>query len=83
MSKPLVSRLWGCGESVDPPKLNIQEVQGALSSRSKEDPGPLPIFQDFILSVVLLSSLNKRSYILTEELPKRYIALVFIYLQSC
>ena len=45
--KPLVSCLWGCGESVNPPKLNIQEVQGALSSRPKGDPGPLPIFQDF------------------------------------
>ena len=31
----------GCGESVNPPKLNIQEVQG--------DPGPLPIFQDVLL----------------------------------
>ena len=47
MSKPLVSSLWGCGESVNPPKLNIQEVQGALSFRPKGDPGPLPIFQDF------------------------------------
>ena len=27
----------------------MQEVQGALSSRPKGDPGPLPIFQDFIL----------------------------------
>ena len=49
MSKPLVSCLWGCGESVNPPKLNIQEVQGALSSRPKGDPGPLPIFQDLLL----------------------------------
>ena len=49
VSKPLVSCLWGCGESVNPPKLNIQEVQGALSSRPKGDPGPLPIFQDFLL----------------------------------
>ena len=46
VSKPLVSCLWGCGESVNPPKLNIQEVQGSLSSRPKGDPGPLPIFQD-------------------------------------
>ena len=49
VSKPLVSCLWPCGESVNPPKLNIQEVQGALSSRPKGDPGPLPIFQDFLL----------------------------------
>ena len=28
VSKPLVSCLWGCGESVNPSKLNIQEVQG-------------------------------------------------------
>ena len=48
VSKPLVSCLWRCGESVNPPKLNIQEVQGALSSRPKGDPGPLPIFQDFL-----------------------------------
>ena len=27
VSKPLVSCLWGCGESVNPTKLNIQEVQ--------------------------------------------------------
>ena len=32
MSKSLVSCLWGCGESVNPPKLYIQEVQRALSS---------------------------------------------------
>ena len=44
VSNPLVSCLWGCGESVNPPKLNIQEVQGALSSRPKGDPGPLPVF---------------------------------------
>ena len=47
-SKPLVSCLWGCGESLNPPKLNIQE---ALSSRPKGDPGPLPIFQDFFTFV--------------------------------
>ena len=47
------SFLWGCGESVNPPKLNIQEVhdQGALSSRPKGDPGPLPIFQNFFTFV--------------------------------
>ena len=44
VSKPLVSCLWGCVEPVNPPNLNIQEVQGALSSRPKGDPGPLPIF---------------------------------------
>ena len=42
----LVSCLWGCGESVNLPKLNIQQVQGTLSSRQKGHPGPLPIFQD-------------------------------------
>ena len=51
MSKPLVSCLWGCGESVNPPKLNIQEVQGSLSSRPKGDPGLLPIFKDLFSSV--------------------------------
>ena len=35
VSKPLVSCLWGCGESVNPPKLNIHEVQRALSTRPK------------------------------------------------
>ena len=44
VSKLLVSCLWGCGESVNPPKLNIQEVQVALSSRAKGDPGPWPIY---------------------------------------
>ena len=47
--KSLVSCLWGCGESVNPPKLNIEEVLGTLSSSPNGDPGPLPIFQDFVL----------------------------------
>ena len=38
VSKPLVSCLWRCGESVNPPILNIQEVEGALSSRPKGEP---------------------------------------------
>ena len=49
VSKPLVSCLWRCGESVNPVKLNIQDVQGTLSSRPKGHPGPLPIFQDWLL----------------------------------
>ena len=49
VSKPLASWLWGCGESVNPPKLNIQEVHGVLSSRPKGDPDPPPIFQDCLL----------------------------------
>ena len=48
--KPLVSCLWGCGESVNPPKLNIQEVQGALSSRPQGDPGPATHFSGFVTS---------------------------------
>ena len=44
VSKPLVSCLWGCGESVNTPKLNIQEVQRASSSRPKGDPGLLSMF---------------------------------------
>ena len=42
------SFLCGCGVYmyVNPPKWNIQEVQGALSSRSKRDPGPLPMFSN-------------------------------------
>ena len=53
LSKLLVSCLWRCGESVNPPKLNIQEVQGALSSRPKGYPGllVLPIFHDFFTFV--------------------------------
>ena len=51
VSKPPVSYLCGCGESVNPPKLNIQEVQGALSSRPKGDPGLLHIFQDFLVLI--------------------------------
>ena len=49
VSKPLVFCLWGCRESVNRSKLNIQELQGAtcMSSRSKGDPDPLSIFQDF------------------------------------
>ena len=35
VSSPLVSYLWGCGESVNPPELKIQDVQGALSSWPK------------------------------------------------
>ena len=36
-------------ESVRPPKLKIQEVQGTFSSRPKRDAGQLSIFQDFLL----------------------------------
>ena len=50
VSKPLVSCLWGCGQSVNPPKLNIHEVHGALTFRPKGDQGPSPIFQDFVKS---------------------------------
>ena len=57
ISKPVVSYLWRCRESVNPPKSNIQKVQGALSSRPKGDPGLLPIFQDvFLLSNHTLDS---------------------------
>ena len=49
VSKPLVSCLWGCGESVNPPKLNIQGGSGGLCPlEPKRDPGPLPVFQDFL-----------------------------------
>ena len=51
VSKPQVSCLWGCGESVNPPKLTIQEVQGALSSRPKGDPGPLTHSSRFVTFV--------------------------------
>ena len=41
--------LWGCGESVNTPKLNIQEVQVALSSRPKGGPRPTTHFSGFLL----------------------------------
>ena len=47
VSKPVVSCLWGCGESVNLPKLNIQEDQGVMSSRPKGRTVPLPISQVF------------------------------------
>ena len=54
MSKPLVSCLWGSGEPVNPPKLNIQEVQGALSSRPKGDQACYPfLFSGFYTFVTL------------------------------
>ena len=36
VSKPPVSCLWGCGDSVNAPKFYIQKVQGALYSRQRE-----------------------------------------------
>ena len=46
VSKPLVSCLWGCGESF---KIKHPGGSGGLSFWPKGDPGPLPIFQDFLL----------------------------------
>ena len=40
-----------CEESVSRLQLNIQEVQETLSPRPKEDPGLLPIFQNFFTFV--------------------------------
>ena len=40
VSKHLVSCLWGCGESVNPPRLNIQEVQGGFVLQTKGRPRP-------------------------------------------
>ena len=46
VSKPLVSCLWGCGESVNPQKLNIQRVQGALSRSMKDSGLRVPISKE-------------------------------------
>ena len=50
MSKPLGSCLWEFGESVNPPKLNVREVQVVLSSKPKGDPGPLSVSMMFLLA---------------------------------
>ena len=69
MSKPVVSCLWGCGESVNPPEL---KVQGALSSRPKGDPGPLPIFQDFFIVSNHTSEMFTHTIILFSILAMYY-----------
>ena len=51
VSNHLVSCLWECGESVNPPKLNIQEVQGALSLKPKGDSVPAIHFSGFFTYV--------------------------------
>ena len=53
VSKPLVSCLWGCAESVNPPNLNIQDVRGALSSidHTKGRPRPTTHFWGFFTFV--------------------------------
>ena len=43
-SKPLVSCLWGCGESVNPPQLDIQGGSGGFVLETKERPRPSPHF---------------------------------------
>ena len=69
VSKPLVSCLWGCGESVNP--VNIQEVlRGALSSRQKEDPG----FATFVKSHPWIERHNSLS-----SAPMLCLALSVIY----
>ena len=81
MSKPLISCLWGCGESVNPPKLNIQEFQGGFVLLTKmETQARYPFFRIFYFQgcYFQVTRLNKRSYILTKKLPKSpCIALVF------
>ena len=48
VSKPLVSCLWACGESVNPQKLNIREVLGALTSLDqRETQARYPFFRIF------------------------------------
>ena len=52
VSTPLhvVSCLWGCGESVNPPKLNIQEVQGCfVLPDQRETQACHPFFRDWLL----------------------------------
>ena len=51
VSKHLASCLWGCGESVNPPKLNIQEVQGGICPRNQSETQTRdPIFMFVLLS---------------------------------
>ena len=50
VSTPLVSCSWGCGESVNSSKLNIQEVQETLTSRptfKRETQAHYPFFMIF------------------------------------
>ena len=64
-------------ECVNPPKLNIQEVQGTLSFSPNGDTGPLPIFQDFYFcqsthpaDVILLRGISENVWnILLGTLP--------------
>ena len=78
VSKPLVSCMWGCGESVNPPKLNIQEVQGVLSSRPMGDPGPLPNFQDFLLvsNYTPVRSINEKASLYFALNVKQCVKLI-------
>ena len=68
----LFEGMWGCGESVNPPKLNIQEVQGALSSRPKGGSGLLPIFQDFF-SVVKSHPWYFEKYVILQHLYSHHL----------
>ena len=93
--KPLVSCLWWCGESVNPPELNIQEVQGVLSSRPKGDPGLLPTFHDFILlsnhtpDILIVLTFARRLFIfevftVTQAWFERFIQNVtHIWIKTC
>ena len=45
VSKPLVYCLWGCGKSLNPPKLNIQEVQGLCPLDQRETQACYPFFR--------------------------------------
>ena len=49
VSNPLVSCLWGCGESVNPPKVKHPGDSGGFVLLTKERLRPATHFQDFLL----------------------------------
>ena len=85
MSKPLVSCLLGCGESVNPPKFNTQEVQGALSSRLKGDPGPVKCMPCSIVVAGIFASCSVRyvHHSETSVIFCIYSFVAFFFLSNC
>ena len=73
VSKPLVSCLWGCGESVNPPKIKHPGGSGGLCPLDQRgDPGLLPIFQDLLL----LSNHTSVKYLIFISILKLFEWLV-------
>ena len=71
----------GCGESVNPPKLNIQEVQGALSSRPKGDPGLLHVYMYMFMLGTHFSELITfvKSYHCISDILGKSAVLWYLY----